>query len=135
MSAYFVEYTVIDNILAGIAHAKYDQPHWISQHCLPISFRTWRRLGNKLLLLNARALKERYGDQIATMRKDICQYDYQTQLPPTIFQFYKSLSCLHYQCSEGNIPQTQLYQDIGKLLDQIAHQIVANHPKYQEAKW
>ena len=136
MSAYFVEYSTIDNIISGIKASRYDPPNWISKHYLPASFNSMRsRIGKQLLLLNAKALKARYGDQIAKMRSDICKYKFTPRPHVSIFQFYKSLSCLHYQCCEGDIPETQLYKDMSKLLDQIAHHIVCEDSKYETATW
>ncbi|MFL5241255.1 MAG: hypothetical protein ACJ8FY_04040 [Gemmataceae bacterium] len=55
-------------------------------------------MGQQLYRLNAVAIAQRYGQ-----RADIPDYRYVVVFPPLIQQL-KSLNCLIYQCSEGNVP-------------------------------
>lgn len=47
----------------------------------------------------------------------------------------KSLNCLLYQCSEGDVPETPLYRALDTLSDQWAQEIVSRLPEYAEARW
>jgi len=53
----------------------------------------------------------------------------------TDIQTLKSLSCLLYQCSEGDAEQSDLYQDLRKLEGYIAKNIVSNMEEYIKAEW
>lgn len=47
----------------------------------------------------------------------------------------KSLVCLHYQCSEGDVVETSLFKELDRAIRQIAVDIVSNTPEYQKAEW
>lgn len=50
-------------------------------------------------------------------------------------QLLKHLQCLSYQMSEGEIPETQIYKDLDRLISAIALSIVNHTPEYDKAKW
>jgi len=47
----------------------------------------------------------------------------------------KSLQCWKYQCSEGDIPETKLYQFFEEVEHHLALKIVINLPEYDKATW
>jgi hypothetical protein len=63
-------------------------------------------MGQQLYRLNAEAVLQRYGRP-----EDVRRYRYAVVFSPLIQQL-KSLNCLIYQCSEGTVPQTTLYQSL-----------------------
>jgi hypothetical protein len=139
MSAYLVENRTIDTILSSLTQAQYNQYGYIDTYSLPASLNTGERdkltrLGKKMLLMNCQSLRARYGDKID--RLVISNYQFKQQLPPNLYQLYKSVQCLTYQCCEGNIPETsQLYRDLETFCDIIARKIVSLSPKYDSAEW
>jgi hypothetical protein len=50
-------------------------------------------------------------------------------------QDLKTVQCFLYQCSEGTIPETPLYNFIDKLSGTIAQEIIENLPDYEKKKW
>lgn len=48
---------------------------------------------------------------------------------------YKSIGCLMYQCSEGNVPETDLYKKMREIENALAHDIVSNSKEYEKAQW
>ena len=86
-------------------------------------------MGKQLYRLNAEAVLQRYGRP-----DDVPDYKYAVVFPALIQQF-KSLRCLIYQCSEGTVPQTVLYQSLLRREMDLASQIVGNLEEYDRADW
>ena len=93
------------------------------------------RLYQELYIMNRNAVIQRYDE------KEDSDY---IKLPDVVnwndgqldkYQALKSMHCLRYQCSEGNVPETKLY----KLLDEIIHDwesyIINRMPEYEKARW
>jgi len=92
-------------------------------------------LAHALYSLNVEALRQRYED-------------YKEMISPFVFtseiwfddkkgnaQFYKSLCCFTYQCLEGNVPETELYKELEKLENDLAHEIAMKWAGEQGAVW
>ncbi len=86
-------------------------------------------IGQQLYRLNAEAVLQRYSRP-----EDVPEYRYAVVFPPLIQQL-KSLSCLIYQCSEGNVPQTALYQSLVRRKIDLTREIVCNSEEYARADW
>jgi hypothetical protein len=86
-------------------------------------------MGRQLHQLNAEAVSQRYS-----CNDPVPEYRYAAFLP-SLIQQYKSLACLLYQCTEGNIPQTALYQSMQQRKIELAFEIVANLEEYRRADW
>lgn len=80
---------------------------------------------------NVNAVNQRYGDDTSP------GIPFHPQFNPhvSMFQFLKSLECLHYQMSEGDVPTTDAYSLLKQLIDAVYYQIVSNTPDYQSARW
>lgn len=52
-----------------------------------------------------------------------------------IAQFYKSLACFIYQCSEGEVPETELYKMLEEAQDKLAYKIAMDWANEQGAEW
>ena len=77
------------------------------------------KIGQKLFLLNRRALHARYGlgDHM--------------HVP----EFVKAMSCLLYQCCEGKVPNSPLYDALNRAAGELAQRIVQDLPEYDKAPW
>jgi hypothetical protein len=74
-------------------------------------------------------VRQRYGRP-----DDVPDYEYAVVFPPLIQQ-YKSLSCLIYQCSEGSVPETVLYQQMLRRKIDLACEIIGHLEEYDRADW
>jgi hypothetical protein len=92
------------------------------------------KLAGELWAMNARAVRARYVD---ADKAGMITEPYITRIGGrvTAIQAYKSLGCLHYQCSEGTVPEEPLYKALELMQDRLAHQIVAALPEYEAAEW
>ena len=102
-----------------------------------------QKLVNALYALNIQAVHQRYGDESpATMpghvptnkQLAIGQIPYR-HVEYSIVQVYKSVQCLAYQCSEGNVPNQPLFKFLEELENTIAKHIVSELSEYEKAKW
>jgi hypothetical protein len=103
-----------------------------------------QKLVDALYAMNVEAVHQRYGDTSPlTMpghvptNKQLAQFG---SIPyryteTTMVQAFKSVQCLSYQCSEGNVPDSPLYKFLEELENIIAKQIVSDLPEYEKAKW
>ena len=66
-----------------------------------------------------------------TMTSKLLRERYRTLLADSL----KALQCLIYQCSEGNIPETDAYQALKAAESAIAIAIAEAHPAYAAAGW
>ena len=53
--------------------------------------------------------------------------------PPAVI--YKSIDCLIYQCSEGDVPETPLFDLLERLLNSAAKETAITSPDYQTGGW
>ena len=86
-------------------------------------------MGNALLLMNKQAVDYRYS-RISLIQ----EYKYEVAESSNV-QVLKSMKCLKYQCTEGDIDKLKLYkflQDLEKALMVI---IIDSIPEYNEAEW
>lgn len=76
-------------------------------------------LGMMLLEMNRRALVARYGDNSVAAVEPF-RYSALPHHPHLLVQVYKSLRCYLYQCSEGDVPDQPLYQQLVGVRDSMA---------------
>jgi len=48
---------------------------------------------------------------------------------------YKAVSCILYQCGEGTVPDSALYQELDAFLSSLARAIVNTLPGYEALPW
>ena len=48
---------------------------------------------------------------------------------------FKAIHCLLYQCCEGNVPNSPLYDELNHAAGELAHRIVQDLPEYDKASW
>jgi len=95
----------------------------------------FNRLAIEFYKMNREAVKQRYDEN-----EDV-EY---IKIPETVnwdndklnkYQCLKSMQCLRYQCSEGTIPATKLYQFLDKLIESWMAFIINEIPEYDNAEW
>ena len=90
---------------------------------------------NKYIDLNIRALNERYQDS-ELMYKG---FEYITEAHREFnfnkYQLLKALSCLKYQCSEGDIPEEEAYKELREDIYNIMYEIIYTSPEYNNTHW
>jgi hypothetical protein len=128
MSSYIVTNRCIDRILSCV------DINWV----VKLGAMNKDELGQKLIKANIQATEQRYLTNPYLTKKQaekrIKTYKFSEELPNKI-QALKSLHCLHYQMSEGTIPNMRLYKLLEKLADKWAYDIVNELPEYDKAEW
>ena len=125
MSAFLVSDNTMNNVV-----------NYISRHSDYFAgFRTCDcdgldKLGTALFAMNQRALKARYNDDAYP---PVFKYRPVTPIPNV--QAFKSIQCLLYQCSEGNIPDEPLYKAVEELKHELAIGLICETQAYNTATW
>jgi hypothetical protein len=91
-------------------------------------------LGRALYAMNVAAVVYRYGEEEITRQRRL-EYEYQVELPGGDARVYRALCCLMYQCWEGDIPKTKLFQALATIRPKIAYRIIAETAEYRIAEW
>lgn len=113
-----------------------------------------QRLGCALLAMNIEAVTQRYpgSDTMpGPIDPDVLVYPPGSFAeraaaggPVSIFantalvtreEAHKSISCLIYQCSEGDVPEQELYGQLAKYRDDIAGVFISETKAWDEAQW
>ena len=87
-------------------------------------------IGILLYDLNEVAVNERYCDD-----QQAPEYNYRPPRKSHPVVLYKALQCLVYQCTESDVPRTELYQYLQLVLNSLARDIIQDLPSYREAEW
>lgn len=91
------------------------------------------KLGQAMYKMNADAIFERYGDNTKETIDNF--YHYET-IDSSEMQVLKSLQCYLYQCSEGNIPETnELYKILNRFEHDFLSEIVSRSQMYKITFW
>ena len=128
MSAFIVGNESLSKLAAGLEF--YDQ---YNRYGKKLDEATARKIVNGWAAMNREAIKQRYGDTEgpAKLPKVL-------PAPPSRMQFLKSLQCLGYQCSEGDVGE-KCFVEERKMLDEyianVTSAIVSDLPEYNNAKW
>jgi hypothetical protein len=113
MSAFMVADTTINNVVNWLRREVFCLsliPHLLKGLGFETAAAGWAEdLGQAMFQLNIRTVDARYGNgEAATFR--MLDYRYQVTEPVSLMQVLKSLQCWLYQCNEGDVPETELYQ-------------------------
>jgi hypothetical protein len=89
-------------------------------------------IGKKLFILNRRALRARYGhgDHLR-VPEFVCE----RWADATPVQQFKAMSCLLYQCHEGKVHKSRLYDELDRAAGELAQRVVQDLPEYDKASW
>lgn len=88
-----------------------------------------QRIGDVLFAMNGAAMIARYGD---SELEPGGRYRPEKSAP---VQCFKQTQCLLYQCAEGDVPETPLYQEIEAVTFRLAKLIIRTLPEYERAEW
>ena len=125
MSAYVVNRETIDRIVAQL---DWDQ-RLIGASADNLLTGEPSEIGQRLWAMNVDAVNQRYNEQGA-----VPKYKY-TQGPVSAMQACVSMRCLLYQCTEGNVPSTPLYQALTQRAGDLAFDLLRTHPDYTGCVW
>ena len=53
----------------------------------------------------------------------------------SLLQAFKSLQCYLYQCSEGDVPDSEFFKEVDKFQGQLANKIITKLPEYEGMIW
>lgn len=87
-------------------------------------------LATQLKDLNIKALMERYP----THEHNYSPISYRNT-PMSNIAVFKLINCFICQCSEGHIPDTELYKSVDTAGSKLAEKIVLKLPEYDAASW
>jgi hypothetical protein len=90
------------------------------------------RIGRKLFLMNRRALRARYG---CGEHLGLPEFVFEKWADATPVQQFKAIHCLLYQCDEGKVHESRLYEELNRAAGELAQRIVQDLPEYDQASW
>jgi hypothetical protein len=90
------------------------------------------KIGRKLFLLNRKALRARYG---CGEHLRVPKFIFEKWADASPVSQFKAISCLLYQCNEGKVPNSQLYDELNRAAGELARAIVQELPEYDQASW
>ncbi len=90
-----------------------------------------REAVNTLRNANYKAVDARYNESTAP---EILGFS-TTSAAWSDVQLFKNLQCLHYQMSEGDVFESEIYNRLDTLIKELALCIVGNTAEYDEAQW
>jgi hypothetical protein len=93
---------------------------------------TGTNIGKRLFLLNRRALRARYGcgDDLR-----VPEFVFERWADAKPVEQFKAMSCLLYQCHEGKVHESRLYDELNRAAGELAQRIVQDLPEYDQASW
>ena len=129
MSAFIVSDETINSI---VTHIKDDDKYGSYKRVAEkyrINIENPQKLAQKLLEMNYEAVNERYDEKAGTPH---IKYE---PLHTNDVQTLKSMHCLQYQASEGDVPNTRTYKFLQGASDVLAEHIIEGLPEYERAEW
>jgi hypothetical protein len=139
MSAFMVEDKTINRVVTWLRDEikhMYFIPKKLAELGIDTGKPGWEeQLGQAMFQLNIDGVTARYGKGEAESFRPL-NYKYSPTYALTAYQVLKSLQCWLYQCTEGEVPETELY----KLFDQdikvyLMSKIIDSLPAYEKAEW
>lgn len=126
MSAFIVS----DETMEAVLFAVFKKSSVWLTHDLRTS-KGMRELGQELVNLNYQAVNYRYNEE-----DEPHKFVYKsTGHKYNKFQQLKSIQCLLYQCSEGNVPENNYYKELKRIEKSLISEIVHSLKEYDEAQW
>ena len=143
MSAFVCNDKTINRIVANFKHFNRSSalpyiPDEIGE------FVDFSELGLAMYKMNINAVEQRYPDCVGNPNNlpgqidengNHLPYHYRDEIPCSPIQFYKSLKCFLYQCSEGDVEELPLFKTLDKYLDNLAHYLVGCSENYKKSDW
>lgn len=131
MSAFIVSKSCIDAIVSYLPRARPflgQYAEW--DYFLPgIANADATALGQALWDMNRDAVNDRYREA------DAAPVYTASHVPTTAVRAYKAIGCLLYQCSEGDVPQRDLFRKMERLSKFLADMVISELPEYKAVRW
>jgi hypothetical protein len=139
MSAFMVADTTINDVVNWLRREVFCFsliPHKLTELGFDTGKSGWaERLGYAMFQLNINGVDARYGNGAAPEFRKL-DYRYEVTEPVPLVQVLKSLQCWLYQCNEGAVPETELYQLFDDdIRGYLMSKIISLLPEYEEAEW
>jgi hypothetical protein len=139
MSAFMVEDKTINRVVSWLIREVAISPFIIDRlvrkYEVDLESSNWdEKLAQAMFQLNCDGVNARYGKGEAGRFRPL-NFRYKRESYFSLVQVLKSLRCWKYQCNEGDVPQTKLYQFFGEVEKYLALQIVVDLPEYEKATW
>src|SRR5215831_15224281 len=90
------------------------------------------KIGRKLFLLNRKAVRARYG---CGEHLNVPEFVFEKWADASPVEQFKAISCLLYQCCEGETADSGLYDELNRAAGELAQHIVQDLPEYEKASW
>jgi len=90
------------------------------------------KIGRNLFLLNRRALRARYG---CGEHLRVPEFIFEKWADASPVSQFKAISCLIYQCNEGEVPNSSLFGELNRIAAELAQAIVQELPEFDQASW
>jgi len=134
MSAFVVADSLINGLVSSLYHG--DDMYIFKRlgYDLHANTEECKRLSIDLHLLNRQAVDERYSDK-PSKKFHPDDFVFSHVLPGNDLQNHQRLGCLIYQCSEGSVPEHDLYKALENWQSAIANRIIRGLPGYDGFVW
>lgn len=93
------------------------------------------RLYMELYQMNREAVKQRYNEAEDSDYIKIPEKPDWNNGKKDKYQALKSMHCLWYQCSEGDVPKTKMYKTLNDIIHAWEAFIIDAIPEYENARW
>jgi hypothetical protein len=132
MSSFIISMETMNNIINGIfwdSEFKNYFNYFLERNNLK-NVNDFQELGNRFFILNTKATNYRYDEKDTPI-------NFIWKENPSInkFQVLKSMNCLKYQCSEGEIDKEADYILLGELIKLWNSYVLETNTEYIKAKW
>ena len=140
MSAFVVEDKTINSVVTWLKREVATNRHFTldrlaREYGIDLTSAGWdAKLAQAMFQLNCDGVNARYGKGEAEKFRPL-NFTYKAEDYSSLVQVLKSLQCWQYQCSEGDVPETRLYQFFEAVEHHVALQIVMDLPEYKKASW
>lgn len=123
MSAFIVDEFTMHRVLMGV--------HWAGGRG-SIDREEMTKLGRRWFAMNREAVIQRYRDDSEFAMPN---YEFKLLAPRNPVDYVKAMQCLIYQCSEGDVPDTQEYANLRDVLNVAMGKLIRAMPGYESAAW
>ena len=139
MSAFMVDDKTINSVVTWLTREVQSSRFtldWLArEYDVDLTSDGWdEKLAHAMFQLNCDGVNARYGAGEAEKFRPL-NFTYKPEIYHSLVQVLKSLQCWKYQCSEGDVPETKLYQFFEEVEHHLALKIVMNLPEYDKATW
>ncbi len=145
MSAFIVENACLENIVGHLSRLQHGSMEAYSRRPLEeLGYNfddsdSLLKLAKDMMRMNCAGVNSRYGSNeidlyVKNVKFKADRFGFPSSRPSPA-QVYKSLGCLLYQCSEGDVPEQPLFKALEQVKIAIADDIIRALPEYDSLVW